>query len=207
MKTNKQLRPVEAYFLMSISNHEQWSPQQALAIALFYLHDRGVIAIKVDESGQKRLEVVNGESLPDKYSNLRNYEQDLIIAISDNCLTSLFETMKNHIFSDTLLDLGYQEKESHRFLFFFHYEKVVLSPYGSSELVKLIKEKADLFFSSEKRHSVPVRASIYPSLPDRSELLQYFQEVAADSVLLAVQYNIEEAKRRELLKQEILFAV
>ncbi len=207
METNKQLRPVEAYFLMSISKHETWSPQQALAIALYYLYDRGVIAIKVDEDGQKKLESVESEILPDKYADLRDYEQDLIVAISDNCLTSLFEIIKNHSFSDSLLDSGHMEKQNRRFLFLFHYQKVVLSPFGESDLVKLIKEKADLFFSSEKSRLVPVRASIYPSLPGRCELLKYFQEVAADSVLLAIQDNIEEIKRRELLKQEILFAI
>lgn len=207
METNKQLRPVEAYFLMSISKHETWSQQQALAIALYYLYDRGVIAIKVDEDGQKRLETVGSETLPDKYADLRDYEQDLIVAISDNCLISLFEVIKNHSFSDSLLDSGHMEKQNRRFLFLFHYQKVVLSPFGESDLVKLIKEKADLFFSSKDRRLAPIRTSVYPSLPDRCELLQFFQEVAADSVLLAVQGDLEEIKRRELLKQEILFAV
>ena len=189
---------------MSTYKHEEWSPQQALAISLYSLYDQGVIAIKADENGNKRLEVISDPAAP---LELRDYELDLVAAISDNCLSSFFETMNNFLFNDWLMVNGYFQKVKLYFFYIFPFEKIVLTSLGEQELGKLVQEKADLFFFSQKRHLLPLRASIYPSLPDRSELLLYFQEVVAEIAKLILKDKLEEARSRELLSEEILLTI
>ncbi len=136
MKTSEELRPVEAFYLMSRAGHEEWSNENALAAVLAYLSSNGYI--KAHKNSFKL--TVKGNAAIGSNA-LWYYEINVLRAIRDHYFEDLINIVGNVPLKLVCLDLALFTKVKAKFLGFIPYKKTVFSSFGERTLQKLIEER------------------------------------------------------------------
>jgi len=113
MKTNtiKDLRPVEALYLLSDQDKEEWSEEYALAATLVYLAQEGYIKPEGKDDDKIFVLTKKGEKNTEK---LRGYEKDCLEAIADEDDSGILDSVYDHDFDELMTEKEFFKAETRR---------------------------------------------------------------------------------------------
>ena len=137
MKIFEELRPVEALFLMSFIDKEEWSTENALAAVLVYL----AVNKYIKADGSEFILTAKGELAIREEASLRGYEIDILNAIDDGDIEDIVEIIDWFDFEKLFMGFGIFTKQPAKFLRFIPYKKTVLASKTDDAIKQLLSAR------------------------------------------------------------------
>jgi hypothetical protein len=179
MQVFDELRPVEALYLMSYADLEEWSSENALAAVLVYLSIHGYI-----EAHKKKFQLTaKGEEALTSEDILWDYETQFLQTIKDKDPEEMVDMIESLDFKGSCLEANYFTKVKAKFLWIIPYKKTEFSEDGQRLVEKLVeaREKINLAFKDKTltKEGI-VNSYAFPSLAMSNGFKKYATKVVAD---------------------------